>query len=880
MNGELDSETKRTGARLIVLRTLAALRRAAESATGWLSAFPRTRVEARVLLQSTRWYWWVRIRVQQFQLAVRRRGMQTRRSWSSGRGLASSGVRALGRLLLAMALVTLALVAAMLLDRAVTPQPSGSVVEVQQAVASGRASFTSVALVTLQLGATVLGLYLAALSVIVSTVYRRSTSAVRRAAEEEVLGNVGVRSTGFLSLLSIGCLAAMMATEYVPGAASWTLLLGSAAFAVVSLVPATRSAFDLFSPMSLLHRMLRGVVEAIETALHEEGSSRPSQAIQQSCRKRVQQSLQNINVLIEVAEGASSSLPASWTTVGAYLSNALAFYWSKKGGFLPESQWFERTPTYESWFTASHAEASVALHVGHFLAPTPTPDHLWFEREVGIQLESLVGEAIAAQAWTHVATLVGLQCSLTTLAASRGAVDAALLFADFAGASAKRVEAELRCSPTEALDTKNAEILAAYAQAADWPISLSVGFVQWAEGFNTSFVERTADGVIALKPPEDWPDMEAASLVWDLRGKLATERRIEGRVVTARWYAAEMCAYAAARLAIRAAEGLVLVAERVLEEVKARAGEQDLAFLAAAESLGRTGIRVMSSFDRLVAITESLQAYRVTFDPWPELDAETLRGRLEAVQDGFVDVAPAYGAAADAVPRSSRLPDYLGFGQTLLCEACFDALTDRNAGAFRSAFAALLGLTVRAEDRLRAAGLKYQGGAPVLIEPMLDLMTVSGAAYLVDRSTDLEIWQPVREGWEALGRAMGGMEKLQTYLSAVRESMSPWMGFSQRSLQRTAWEQRFSAWMSHEGLLRPYQYHPFMESEPDRVSEDELANHVLTTGPGTLDLDDTFLAALVSSIAGMTREGLPRRTEDLLAWVDRHKREGDDEAQQ
>lgn len=55
---------------------------------------------------------WSRSELQQFQLALRRRGLQTRRSLSSGRWLASSGVRAAGRLLLAMALVTLALVVA------------------------------------------------------------------------------------------------------------------------------------------------------------------------------------------------------------------------------------------------------------------------------------------------------------------------------------------------------------------------------------------------------------------------------------------------------------------------------------------------------------------------------------------------------------------------------------------------------------------------------------------------------------------------------------------------------------------------------------------------------------------------------------------------
>lgn len=879
MDGRPDGDTRWTRVGLAGLRTLAMLRGAVQRMGSSIVAVPRTVAEIRARLQATRWYWRVRTRAQRMQLTMRRKSLQTQRSLDSGKGLASSGLRVLGRLVVAAALVALCLAVAMLLDKVMAPAPSSLDPEALQALASGRDSFASVALVTLQLGATVLGLYLAALSVIVSTVYRRSTSSVRRAAEQEVLGNLGVRSTGFLSLLSLGCLAAMRISSFTPGVAAWALLLGSAAFAVVSLVPATKSAFDLFSPTSLLHRMLREVVDAFETALHEEGSSRPSQAIQQSCRRTARQNLQNIRVLVEIVDATPSPTSASWSTFGTYLSDALAVYWSKKGGFPPESQWFERALTHESWFTASHAEASVALHVGHYLTPKETPDHLWFEREVGTQLDSLVGDAIAAHAWPHVTSLVRLQGSLTGLAASRGAVDAALLFADFASASAKQVEARLGCSPSEALDTKNTEILAAYAQAAHWPISLSVGFVQWAEGFSTSFIDRTATAVLALRSPTDWPDMEAAAHVWDLRDKLAVERRIEGRVLTARWYAAEMCAYAATRLAIKAAEGLTDVAERTLEEVKARSSEQDLAFLVAAESLGRAGVRVMSSFDRLVSITQSLQAYRVTFDPWPELDEEALRGRLEGVRTGFVDVAPAYGATADELPRSSRLPDYLGFGQTLLCEACFDALFERDGATFNTTFVALLGLTIRAQERLRAEGLKYQGGVPVLVEPMLDLMTVSGAAYLVDRSTDLDVWQAVVGGWTTLAEAMGGPDKLQSYLSAVCDSMSPGMGFSQRSLQRGAWKQRFSAWMSHEGLLKPDQYHPFMESERERVSDDELANHVLTTGLDPFGLDNTFLAALVLGVPGMTRDGLPRWTENLLAWVDRHEKEGPDEAQ-
>ena len=383
-----------------------------------------------------------------------------------------------------------------------------------------RADVTALLLAVTAFGATLLGLYFTAQSVIVSTGYARVSWRVRAlvldepasAAYSQLLGLVVASS---LLLLACGFVG------YQPPTLTMVALSLLAAAGILALLFLGPRAFRLYDPAALAGAVL-GEFQAWSGRAAD---GRQGASFEHFYQRQAAIALDTCRQLVVLATDARAQ-----DQIRA-LHEALCRLWLQYSAAKPriraDSYWFERDHVYASWLRTDDDQITLALATGTPLRPTERTNRLWVEEHIAQTLElslaASVQQNVGGDAYRLAVSMAGLARGL----ASGLDVDAALLVLNgVADAAADPTTAPATpASPPSATLSGRRSILDAQGLAV---VQLVLGIRDAADRLAA---DPTGQIDTALETGRATPGSPVAGVldfVELLRGGLALERRIRG----------------------------------------------------------------------------------------------------------------------------------------------------------------------------------------------------------------------------------------------------------------------------------------------------------------------------------------------------------------
>lgn len=598
---------------------------------------------------------------------------------------------------------------------------------------------------TAAFGATLLGLFYTALSVVISTGYSRAPADVRSLLLNEQEGRVYTRAVGLFVAGSLLIIAATF-LGYRPPVLTLAVVAVLSSTSVLALLVLGPRAFAFFDIAALGQPLRRKFDQWAERSARVN----PDPAFERHFGQQASAVLDLYPMLIAEATAAGEAAADQLERIGHQLRWLWASYAVTKTRIPPNSFWYERQPAHRDWLAAEDLVLQPAVATGTGLPPEEVPDRLWVERRVAAALRTI---------------LMGLSRSGRGEGAYRLALSVSELTESLASAfqfdatqESLSVLTELVRPLASSHDPARAETLDRVLRYAIIDshglavVGLILGLQRTSDHFAAPGLWHDVDRALEFGTDQTAPYLSAVlDYIEYLRQPLQFEIRVEGHQQTPRWFLRQLVA--------RKLHGLVATAlERTTQAIEQR-------LLAAADAADDPiaaavfATRALEAIDKLQThlpttsrALDQFEAIRRSKDEfWPSRDDDGLRDRVRALHDRCFDTL---SRLVLTVPEAldPSIPDFFGHAYTALVAESFDLLQTQRAERFRSLFPPLFLGGWRAYERVRASISPETADPRIqvirLSGPVVDLMELSGYALLERELGSPEPWDACLKAWE------------------------------------------------------------------------------------------------------------------------------------
>ncbi len=640
-----------------------------------------------------------------------------------------------------------------------------------------------------QVSASLLGFYLASVSIVLGNAYHDVSADVRAL----VFGNSRTRLYVASIGMSIGSglfLVLLPSLGFPYGYLTSIAYVFLVVFSGWAFVQLAFGAFNLFNPVVLGEEPLQALYQAIDR-LDSKGLL-GDEAVLQAASREADKALAILAHLVDLTSKRGSVDRNGLVHMVEYLLVQVQFYAQRKHLLTPTSSWFPREPAYPKWIESDYTDTKIALETSMPLQPRMAPITDWLERRTADLASAALETCVRANDQDAALRIIVAVASTAHALARCYRLDDA--------ESLARVVRE-RCW---SIQCDNA---AAIVVTSGPPSILSNILLGWREAIagweeeirkavSTTDWNRVDTAVVRIRGPEH---------VWTTAQRLLRETQAEheltGRRTTPDWY----LHFSLANACIFTIREFVKQLPQLLENfssgpdlaqsspaVKAANGGQALQALAKAEVVAQT----------ISESVEALESLKGGNDPLPFEELERLPDRLGALR------SPILEQIAEAVvelrpEQSSSQPDLFGQSLYTLVHHTEQAIASGDASLIKRTFPKVLVATMVLEEHvLSTYGQQVQEYNPALFDPVIDLLEISGLAVTYEALRDDHSADSVRKAWHAyIGESKDAAKRILNVLDAAHFGIP--MGLTPRSLARTEWEQRVSERIVEAGYASP-----------------------------------------------------------------------------
>lgn len=724
-----------------------------------------------------------------------------------------------------------------------------------------------------QIAGVFLGLYFTAVSGIAATVYADVPGEVRLLLTREKLGSVYIKIVAFL-----GAFALVLSTAKVIGiqiglvnTAAVGLLAALSIYAFVMLGLRT---FYFFSPDTLTGYVVKDVLPLFEAARRGRLGSK-HRAIPFNYQRQAEELLSTLRSVVRLSATRASVTERALLSIVVNNLYLLYLYESLKGDIETTSLWFKQRLEFPSWLTADRSMVQMAVHTQTGIQAKQVGDRQWVERELLDVLRTTIGalldrpdRARAVEAFEH---LVARSRNL----GSQLSVDETLMLAELSTGLAGE---HLAARPEH---DRTVESIAIADLSSSVLMQLVLGMSDRLRPMTAdSFASETAalDPIASLSsawPPEIINQREYVG------ERLARERIVEGRRVSADWYVRQLLALSMSRFVARVIPILIAELEKMPESVQSRLDSQQPIIAAAIVQRGIESCQKFSvHLDEFSACLERIATLRRAMDvPWVETDWEDAQRRVGEVRTKLLLLTAKIAIEVSTVDTGGEIPDYFGASYRFLVEECFQNILGDQEKTFGRLFPAFFAASLSAHERLSRELAAYDDRTKIIFstEPLDDLLEISGYALLENELGRGGCWASTKQLWD---KYLESQERTQffTFLFAVISYRGGVFGIKPGDIGRTTWQQMFRQHLADLGLLRTRRYGPY-----DLDDEDVDANSPLlraaTEGVFGHDASQAFVVGYLLTWPESQGLELPRETEVFVESLEFARRRDEEEAE-
>ncbi len=416
-------------------------------------------------------------------------------------------------------------------------------------------------------------------------------------------------------------------------------------------------------------------------------------------------------------------------------------------------------------------------------------------------------------------------------------------------------------------------------------ISIFLGMMTTLRSFSTESITGFVSGLQSGRADAPYQKTSFPQACTEQAEKLcaglATERAVEGHVVTPEWYQRQLIALSFARFLVKALEDLIVRLERLGPDAETLIAEKRILL---ATQLIQRGLEACEKFranmDDMKGRFDQLATLRKVPDiPWPEPKWEDRIGRVDRVRERLV-IALAKASVPLAIQaHSDRLPDYLGYAYSVLARECYVALATEKEELFEKLFPAFFITGLSAADRLRAR-IRDQEQEALLVystEPIADLLEISGYALIYSELNGKKYWNTVKKLWDDYLTGHADSQAFCTFVVGTVEFRSSLFARFSRDLERTAWKQDFERQLRARGLLED-EYLAFGLRDRRPVHESPIIRALINGDHVFDDPQDVFIVIYIMSRPEGKKLKLARRTESFANSLRREQSRHQEEA--
>ena len=653
-----------------------------------------------------------------------------------------------------------------------------------------------------QVSASLLGFYLASVGIVLGTSYHDAPSGLRSLVLKNPRTRILLKTIG--AAIGAGLALVLLQSLGVPYgyfsvlAYGALVLLGGWAFGQLAF-----GAFDLFDPGALAGEPLA----ALQRTFNRIGSKGRAgdEAVLRAAALDANRALRVLAELIESTSRRTSGSPDDLACLVERLLHLVRSYSERKHLLAPANAWFLPEPTYPRWVETGHSETSTALQTSTPLQPRMEPSNEWLERRSAELATEALEACVVADAQESALRITRAVALTAQALAGYSRLDEALVLS---GIVRDRGWA-IRCENTTA-----------FAVAAEPPVIMTSLVLGWREA-----LASWRDEVGTVVAATEWDSAHTATVA--LRGptrigtvaqrlfrEVQAELEVEGRRVTPDSYLEFRFAgeyFSVLQDFTREFSGLMTEyfagpgAPRSSPSLDAMIATEALQTLAKAELL----IHAVSQ------VVDDLHALRGGRDPLPTEELGDLRESVQNIR--FAVLERIANAITQLRPeQSTTAPDLFGEAWFALVHHAERAIANGDVALVQSTFAQVVTATFIFHDHIVSTYKPptYQV-TPAHLDPMLDVLELSGLAVIYEVLRDDGSAAPVREAWktrigssdQAAKSATQILDLLDLASSAFPLQMAP------RSVVRTEWGLRLANRIIEEGYVHPG-YFPFEEPPP------------------------------------------------------------------
>ena len=707
-----------------------------------------------------------------------------------------------------------------------------------------------------QVSASLLGFYLAGVSVVLGTSYHNVSAEVRYL----VLGNPRVR----LYLASVGmAIGAGLTLVFLQSLAvpyGYLSVIGYSLLVILSgwsFVQLAFGAFNLFNPIVLGQEPILSLYRTINR-LDGKGLNR-NEAVLRATALEASRSLRILAELIDLTKDRGSVDRGRLADMVEQLLTLVKFYSGRKHLLAPSSGWFLHEPVYPRWLEANDSEVSIALETSTPLQPRLEPSTDWLERRAAEITAAAIEACVAANDQDSVLRITNEVAVTANVLSRRYRIDDAIVFSAIV---------KNRCW---SIRGENPAAAAAFAAP---PIFLANLLLGWREAISNwpDEIRATVDATKWDRKSTSAVHIRGSSRVWiaaqQLLMQVKAEHDIQGRRVTPDWYL---------RLAL--ADACILSLCEFAKELPKHLDE----FLSPTPAHPSQEVNAMTDSQALQALAK-VQLFAYTLSPAAE-NLEQLRmgnDRQEVEEFQGLDKcikicrAGVLQRMADALvhfqPEQSKSePDLFGTAHFTLIHHIEEAIADGDVALVKEVFPKVLSSAFILQEYVLSTYLvPAQQVNSALLDPTVDILELSGLAMIYATLRNDQSDAPIRQAWVDILNSLPGSDEAARLILNRLELADGYshLGITPRDIARTGWETRLSKKIVEAGFAPPA-YNPFGKPQPWNAPPLIKMLGILDRGgPMWLKPYAIFAAEVVAPLSAETQEIL-RKRRALYIYFDR-----------
>ena len=609
-----------------------------------------------------------------------------------------------------------------------------------------------------QVAAVILGLYITATSVLISTGYSSAPANVRLILYQDKLSNL------YVEILTLTGVSSVLLLVYNSLGGSFGILtfLIITALAIISLISIWHLGirlFEFFNPSNLVGYILNDIRGTIVDA-SVNGFRWNNISFQAHYQKLTESKLLTVN---EIATLITAMQSVSSESIKDTIIKVLTLqdYYGLSKSLIPlNSYWFRREPEHQDWVLSNSSEIELAINTNTFIQPSMKANSFWFEQEVDRIFSKLFIKAISQNDKNSIAAIGNkLISSFRTWGQSYSIDEGLNFYLRYKQHVYQFQRSSILSKEDLAENIPKAEIHLVISEQfgmllVHFLIKLSESLTSMTvESFEKQFKKLRWDTCEA-QPAFACPTKVRETIVGLQRG-IRLELLVEGNRITPDWFLKQRISLSYRFSLQKILPDLLTALENVLvRHIETLIDEKRFFDVA---PLLHWGIETTAKFQTHFALikewVKSMECYlkdqkeKGTDLNWNSFDQtiEKLRARL------ITGLSKATIYYSD-FPVGSHYPDYFGQAYSLLADECYKSLARNETAKYNATFPAFFAAAHLMRTRLRDKMHDVSNTDRFIVgctQSIVDAAHLSAYALLYSEiHANLELWEFTKARWD------------------------------------------------------------------------------------------------------------------------------------